>query len=312
MADDLLPLGPDSLTWKYFGDQRAFFMTLWAGSMQNMHPGLGAGVEAHSTFFDERWERLFRSTYPILGVVYDGPRAEATAKQVRGYHRSIKGTDAKGRRYHALDPETWFWAHATFLMVSVLITDHFGTPLSEGEKEQLYAEGVQWYRLYGVSDRPVPDDWAGFCAYWDHMCTDVLEDTKAARHVVAIARIEKPPNLTYLPDPLWALLRIPIARSAMWLTVGLYPPAVRDRMGFRWGFADQVAFTAFGRAVGTGWKFVPSALRYHPRARAGWRRARGRIPMSEPVVETPSAWLPPVEARDDPKHYVPEGSRASA
>jgi uncharacterized protein (DUF2236 family) len=65
------PLGPGSLTWKYFGDWRGLLVGLWAGSMQNMHPELGAGVEEHSRFFEERWQRLFRSLYPIGGVVYD-------------------------------------------------------------------------------------------------------------------------------------------------------------------------------------------------------------------------------------------------
>lgn len=303
-----LPLGPDSLTWKYFGDSRTSLLALWAGSMQNMHPGLGAGVEEHSAFFDERWERLFRSVYPILGVVYDGPRAAETARAVRGYHRAIKGVDAHGRRYHALDPETWFWAHATFVMVSVLVTEHFGTPLGDEDKEQLYAEGVQWYRLYGVSDRPVPPDWASFCAYWDHMCAEVLEDTPAARAVLDVAHIAKPPGLgAVLPDPVWALLRLPIARSAVWLTVGLYPPAVRERLGYRWGPLDQLAFWSFGRATGLAWHFVPPQLRYHPRARAGWRRARGRAPVEGAVVEAPAAFLPPEAERGDPKHYCPAG-----
>ena len=44
------PLGPDSLTWKYFGDWRGMLQGPWAGSMQNMHPQLGAAVEEYSTF----------------------------------------------------------------------------------------------------------------------------------------------------------------------------------------------------------------------------------------------------------------------
>ncbi|MBV9318585.1 MAG: hypothetical protein JO106_01515, partial [Mycobacterium sp.] len=32
------PLGPDSLTWRYFGDWRGMLQGPWAGSMQNMHP----------------------------------------------------------------------------------------------------------------------------------------------------------------------------------------------------------------------------------------------------------------------------------
>ena len=40
-----MPLGPDSLTWQYFGDWRGMLQGPWAGSMQNMHPQLGAAVE---------------------------------------------------------------------------------------------------------------------------------------------------------------------------------------------------------------------------------------------------------------------------
>ena len=78
------PLGPDSLTWRYFGDWRGMLQGPWAGSMQNMHPQLGAAVEDHSTFFRERWPRLLRSLYPIGGVVFDGDRAPATDRKSVG------------------------------------------------------------------------------------------------------------------------------------------------------------------------------------------------------------------------------------
>ncbi|MGB6208056.1 MAG: hypothetical protein WBF82_13960, partial [Mycobacterium sp.] len=32
---DAPPLGPDSLTWRYFGDWRGMLQGPWAGSMQN-------------------------------------------------------------------------------------------------------------------------------------------------------------------------------------------------------------------------------------------------------------------------------------
>ena len=40
------PLGPDSLTWKYFGDLRTGMLGLWIGAIQNMYPELGAGDPA--------------------------------------------------------------------------------------------------------------------------------------------------------------------------------------------------------------------------------------------------------------------------
>lgn len=45
-----------------------------------------------------------------------GPRAApATGRTVRDFHTGIKGTFPDGERYHALDPETYYWAHATFV-----------------------------------------------------------------------------------------------------------------------------------------------------------------------------------------------------
>jgi len=300
-----VPLGPDSLTWKYFGDWRGMLQGVWAGSMQNMHPGLGAGVEEHSQFFDERWERLYRSLYPIAGVVFDGDRAQQTAEEVRGYHTRIKGIDKLGRRYHALDPDTFYWAHATFFMGTIVTAENFSGGLTEAQKRQLFIEHIQWYRLYGMSMRPVPETWEAFQEYWDHMCRNVLEDNKATRDVLDLSGLGKPPYMTWLPDPLWRLTRIPLARGFVWLTVGMYDQPVRDLLGYSWTSRDQKIHNAVGRTVNAVFRLVPWRYRYQPRARAGWDRASGRIPAGAPLVHTPARNLPPLEQRDNPMHYSP-------
>lgn len=300
-----VPLGPDSLTWKYFGDWRGMLQGVWAGSMQNMHPGLGAGVEEHSQFFDERWERLYRSLYPIAGVVFDGDRAQQTAEEVRGYHTRIKGIDTLGRRYHALDPDTFYWAHATFFMGTIVTAENFSGGLTEAQKRQLFTEHIQWYRLYGMSMRPVPETWEAFQEYWDHMCRNVLEDNKATRDVLDLSGLGKPPYMTWLPDPLWRLTRIPLARGFVWLTVGMYDQPVRDLLGYSWTSRDQKIHNAVGRTVNAVFRLVPWRYRYQPRARAGWDRASGRIPAGAPLVHTPARNLPPLEQRDNPMHYSP-------
>ncbi|NKQ52632.1 DUF2236 domain-containing protein [Amycolatopsis sp. K13G38] len=297
------PLGADTLTWKYFGDWRTLLMALWAGSLQNMHPELGAGVEEHSRFFAERWQRLFRSLYPIGGVVYDGPRAAETARTVRGYHDTIKGVDSRGRRYHALNPDTFYWAHSTFFMLTVVAAERMCGGLSEADKRRLFDEHVQWYALYGMSMRPVPGSWEEFQRYWDHMCAEVLEDNKATRDVLDLHDIAKPPTLSWLPDLLWAPARVVVARGFVWWTVGLYHPAVRARLGYTWSAREDRLHRLLGRAIGLAFKLVPHDRRYHPRARAGWRRARGE---HAPLVETPARNLPPLSERDSPTHYVPQ------
>lgn len=76
------PLGPDSLTWKYFGDLRTGMLGVWICAMQNLYPELG---------------------------------------------ESIKGTDSQGRRYHALNPETFYWAHATIFMLIIKTAEYRAT-----------------------------------------------------------------------------------------------------------------------------------------------------------------------------------------
>ena len=200
---DVAPLGPDSLTWKLFGDWRGLLQGPWAGSMQNMHPQLGAAVEDHSIFFTERLPRLFRSLYPIGGVVFDGDRAPRTGAEVRDYHIGIQGVDGQGRRYNALNPEVFYWAHATFFMGTIVTAEHFGDGLTEDQKRQLFDEHVRWYRMYGMSMRPVPKTWEDFQLYWDRMCREVLENTWAARAVLDITSMPKHPSLNWIPDVVW-------------------------------------------------------------------------------------------------------------
>ena len=218
------PLGPDSLTWKYFGDLRTGMLGIWIGAIQNMYPQLGAGVTDHSTLLREPLQRVARSVYPIMGVVYDGDRASVTGQQIKGYHTGIKGVDTKGRRYHALNPETFYWAHATFFMLILKTAEYFCGGLTEAEKRQLFDEHVQWYRMYGMSMRPVPETWEDFCEYWERTCREELELNRAALDIFTI-RIPKP-WFVLMPTPVWDQLFKPLVAGQRWLAAGLFDPAV--------------------------------------------------------------------------------------
>jgi uncharacterized protein (DUF2236 family) len=298
------PLGPESLTWKLFGDWRGLLQGPWAGSMQNMHPQLGAAVKGHSIFFTERIPRLFRSLYPIGGVVFDGDRAPATAAEVRDYHIPIKGVDDRGRRYSALDPEVFYWAHATFFMGTILTADRFGGGLTESQKRQLFDEHITWYRMYGISMRPVPRTWEEFRAYWDRMCRQVLEDTWAARQVLDLSTMPKPPTAQWIPDRLWSLYLKALGPIVVWVTVGLYDPPVRELMGYTWSARDERLHRLFGRAINLAFRCLPRRARMHPRARAGWDRAEGRIAADAPLPQTPARHLPPAGEWEKGIHYL--------
>jgi uncharacterized protein (DUF2236 family) len=276
-----LALGPGSLLWRWAGDTRIAFLGGSIGLLQLMHPAIGAGVLEHSDFFQDPYGRVFRSLPSILGVVYDGPDADQTGRFVRDFHRDIKGVDDQGRRYHALDPETYWWAHATFQYMAEQVVDRFDRHrLTASEREQLYQEGVEWYRRYGVSDRCVPPTRAAFQEKWDHYCADVLEMNPAAKWVLdSILRPRQPPKL---PDDLaWArpLVRVGPVRQALFVpvrisAVGGLPRVVRKRFDVPWSRFDQLTLDALELGVKMAWPLVPFSLRWQPRALQGWQRAR--------------------------------------
>jgi uncharacterized protein (DUF2236 family) len=76
-------------------------------------------------------------------------------------------------------------------MSIVVQEESFGDPLTDAQKEQLWAEGLRWYSMYGMTMRGLPQDWASFQRYWDHMCARVLEDNAATRAACS----------GYRPDP---------------------------------------------------------------------------------------------------------------
>jgi uncharacterized protein (DUF2236 family) len=297
------PLGPDSLTWKYFGDLRTGMMGVWIGAIQNMYPELGAGVEQHSILLREPLQRVARSVYPIMGVVYDGGRASQTGEQIKQYHHTIKGVDANGRRYHALNPETFYWAHATFFMLVIKVAEYFCGGLTEAEKRQLFEEHVQWYRMYGMSMRPVPESWEDFQEYWQRVCRDELEINQATLDIFQI-RIPKP-KFVLMPTPLWDQMFKPLVAGQRWIAAGLFEPAVREKAGMRWTPSDEVVLRLFGKLVELAFLAVPDEIRLHPRALAAYRRSEGRGPADAPLVEAPRFTAPPSDRRGLPMHYFP-------
>ena len=271
---DPIELGPGSLLWRWAGDHRLSFSGLAAGILQLMHPGLGAGVVQHSAFFTEPWDRIIRSLPEIIGVVYDGPLAETTGHRVRDHHRRIRGIDDEGRRYSALTPETFWWAHATFQFAVEQVADRFDhRRLDDDSRERLYREGVEWYRRYGVSLRPVPGDRVAFGERWDHYCSDVLEMTAAAERSIDMALHDKVSDFPGLPSwtvPLQREVVTPILRLT---AIGGLPTIVRERFAIPWGPIEAAELAAMELWVRESWRFVPRSARFAPRAQDGWRRA---------------------------------------
>lgn len=240
-------------------DWRMGLTGLSAGLLQLMHPGLGAGVVEHSAFFTEPFDRIARSVPRIVAsiVAPDGPER---ARRIRDYHRTIKGHDEQGRRYHALDPGTYWWAHATFTWGFLEAADRFHHRPPRGEeRERYYAESVEWYRRYQLSMRPVPPDLRSFQREFDRICAVELELTPAAARAVDLAlhgRFEPP----MVPAIVSRIASVPATPLARLLSIGGLPAVVRHRFDIPWSAADRRAYGALVLAIRNAGRFLPDQL----------------------------------------------------
>ena len=228
--------------------------------------------------FTDTAARIKRSLPPIYRTVY-GSDDDNAGTTVREFHNNIKGEmpeEFGGGRYHALDPATYYWAHATFFDQVLYFTDTFVRRLSREEKEQMYQESKTWYRRYGVSDKPMPADYAEFEKYWDHMINDVLVAHRTAKYGVGYVTkgFPKPKGV---PPLAWKVVAPVFNPLAAFLTTGGMPPRTREILGLPWDERQERRYQRFAALCRTPlvnwlWGRVPARLRLVPYAREGYAR----------------------------------------
>jgi uncharacterized protein (DUF2236 family) len=275
LPDGGAPLGPDSLTWQLFGDVRMVLIGPRAGVLQNMLPSLGQGVEEHSVWFADTLARLQRSIPPIFGVVYDEDGA-ATGRRVRDFHRPIRGRMPDGSPYSALNPRTYYWAHACFVDSMVAATETFIRPLTVPEKDRIVAESVTWYARYGVAEPPggIPRTWVEFEAYLTRML-----DTEVVRHRTAAYGMGYTtkgwPRPKRLHPLVWALVRRPVDAVSASLSIGGMPGRGREVLGLPWDEHRERRYRRFAatvRALDPVVRRLPRRWRMHPIPAAAFAR----------------------------------------
>lgn len=273
-AGDFARLGPESLIWKFYGDNRTqFFGFQRTAGVENCIEQLAQGVLDHSVVFSDTLGRAKRTVPPLMKTIYsDQPRE--WGRQVRDFHKTIKGTISDGSRYHALNPELFYWAHASFVDQVIYNTDTFIRRLSRAEKEQIFNEGKVWYSLYGVSDRAQPQTYDEFLAYWDEMLErfvphkTVLYGTGYIRKGI--------PGPRWIPRPVWRVLSAPLNAYTRLVLVGTMPPQMREVCQLEWNPKKEKRFHRFAaamRALNPLINRLPVGMIYTPWAATAWRRS---------------------------------------
>ncbi len=265
-APAVRPLGPDSLIWQRSGDRTALLGAGAALLLQVAHPAVGAGVRDHSDFLARPWDRLEQTLTSLHTQIYGGEQAIAEAARLRRMHRSITGTDMNGRRYHALDPEAYFWVHATLFLMFVQVERYFGVPLSRSEQGRAYAEWRRLGTVLGIPERVMPAALPDFHRYADRMIADVLRPNEVTRTLTRTIGLRgvPPPDWWPVADGLWSATKPAGAHMLGLTTAGLLPPGFRERLGLPWSPRRSVEFRTFGITVRRTSALLPPRVRQFP------------------------------------------------
>ncbi|RSM75088.1 DUF2236 domain-containing protein [Kibdelosporangium aridum] len=266
-------LGPTSEAWHNVLDWRLLLGSGRALLLQVAHPTVGAGVAQYSDFQKRPWQRLRRTVDSLMVMTYGQDQTAVEAKRLRELHKYFTGIDHHGHRYSALNPEAYWWVHATLFEGTLDAHANFATPLSRPKQERLYEEWRELGEVLGLKATQMPSDLDGFFDYFNGMVENCLEDNKTVRTVLAALRDHAQPPPGW-PRPVWRIVGPVSSDVLMTATVGTLPEPFRERLGLQWTASGSRKLKALKAAVKAGMPLLPDKVRYHPMALAAKRAAR--------------------------------------
>jgi uncharacterized protein (DUF2236 family) len=192
--------------------------------------------------------------------------AVAEAARLREMHVACTGTGFDGHRYSALDREAYAWVHLANADSLLEFFNRFGRPLPNAEQERFYAECRQIGLVLVIRADDMATDWVGLQAHVDTMIATRLDVNPTALQFLETLSLRGMPAPPYLPAPLWPPLRM-AGRSVLHdITVGMLPPALRDKLGLDWPPTRQRGLDLLAAAIPTAAAATPAKLLHSPAA----------------------------------------------
>jgi len=253
--------------------------------LQVAHPTVAAGVRDRSSFAADPWGRLLRTLDFTNALVFGGPDvAGAAGRRVWRLHGTITGTTPDGRPYRARDPEAYAWVHASLADSIVASHERFVGALHRAELGCFWAGWRRLGRVVGVAGDQLPGTWDEFAGYRERMIAERLADSDVVRDVLDALRAPIAPPLPAFASPAWRIARIPISRLFALATVGLLPPALRERLGLEWGLAEALEIGLLAAASRVTTPLLPASLRDFGTTYRRLRGTRGSAAAAAPAA----------------------------
>ena len=248
-----------------------------AFALQVAHPIIDAGVGEHSVYKTDPWGRARRSTALLWPIVYARPqKAIEMGDKLYDMHRSIKGVDKEGNKYHALNPEAYSWVHITGFDATIRMHEMLGKPPTTEQRAAMFSEWRQLGILMGIREQDLP---ATECDYWEYFhgmikdklaMTDVAKDLLAHNHYLDIPK----PPVDWLPEFAWVMIRAVMGRFMRFNLRATLPHQFREKFDIPWSKKDERLFKAWCRFYRVVHALTPKNLRLIPMARNAYKDAR--------------------------------------
>jgi uncharacterized protein (DUF2236 family) len=217
--------------------------------LQIAHPGVAAGVAAHSNFSQRPLDRLRTTLTYVYAISMGTPdEAERVSRIVNGVHKRVRG-----HGYSADDPQLQLWVAATLYDTGSLIYERIFGPLPEDEAEQAYQQHSLLATSLRVPREMWPADRAAFADYW-HTMVGTVEVSEDALGVAA--DLLRPRNV-----PLAMRAGMPLMR---FLTTAWLPPRLRAAYGLRWSEGRQRGYERLMDLGALTYPRTPRAIRHAP------------------------------------------------
>lgn len=251
---------PGSASWRIDRENLVLAGGTCALLMQVAHPGVAAGVAAHSDFGADPFARLRRTLGASWAIVFgDGARAERAIHRINAIHGLVRGVVPEtGAPYRAQDPDLLLWVHGTLLDTAVRVYHRFVAPLSAADMEAYYREAVPVAVLLGVPERQIPETLAGLRSW---MAAQVRSgEVRVGPTARALAPAILYPT-RFPPRLLWD--------AAHLASISVLPAELRQQYGISWSRRRARGVERLAAVSRRVVQRLPPALRYVPAARAG-------------------------------------------
>jgi uncharacterized protein (DUF2236 family) len=260
--------GPGSVTWRVHREPILLLAGLRSLFLQALHPRAIAAVTQNSSYRDDPWGRLVRtSTY--VGTVVFGTTAEAEAagRRVRGLHARLRGTDPRtGTEFRVDEPDLLRWVHVAEVESFLSTARRAGLRLSEAEADAYHEEQRGAAALIGLDPATVPGTVAEVDAYYAGIRPDLAMTRDAAEALVFLAAPPMPWGLGLTPA---RLAYSGLATAAF----ALMPTWARRMYGLPGIPFTDVTASVSVRMLRAAISTIPMDLYAGPAYRAAMRRA---------------------------------------